>query len=244
MLKERADGYPKELAGDWGEIFAYINIIVYEEMRHGLSLGLANHYVKKGDFNFVSQLSVREFGQKYIWCYDDRRYWDMYSYVMAHLFGEVVNTELYRDMRAQVHHPELKTIVTNIMTDEARHTRAWAALISNLVRSDPRHEERALSSLERGLTYHNAMVHETYFEGQNKMMRLFLPAKPGKEGAIDRIVKKKSELLREIFGDKNPYTTAEIKDMHMTFLSKALGETRAVFSPDAEGNIEFLKELT
>jgi hypothetical protein len=177
-----------------------------------------------------------------VWCYDERRYWDVYSYVMAHLFGEVVNTELYRDMRAQVHHPELKQIVTNIMTDEARHTRAWASLIKNLINSDARHEARALGSLDRGLTYHNAMVHETYFEGQNKMMRIFLPAKPEKEGAIDRIVKKKHALLIEIFGDKTPYTAEEIKATHLNFLTKALGETRAVFSPESEGNITFLKE--
>jgi hypothetical protein len=242
MVREMDAGYPKELAYDWGELFAYVHIIAYEELRHGLSLGLANHFVKNGNLDFISGIPVREFGKKYVWCYEERKYWDIYAYVLAHLFGEVVNTELYRDMRIQIHHPELKQVVTNIMTDEARHTRAWAEMIKNLVRADPRHETRALASLERGLTHHNAMVHETYFEGQNKMMGIFLPARGAKKAAIDRIVDKKVALLVEIFADKNPYTTEDVKDIHMRFLQRALGEKRAVYSPEAEGGIQFVKD--
>ena len=242
LLEELANGFPKELACDWGEVLAYGHIISYEEMRHGLSLATANHYVKTGELDFISKVSVREFGKRYVWCYQERKYWDLYAFLLAHLFGEVVNTELYRDMRIRIHHPELKQIVTNIMTDEARHTRAWAALIKNLVQSDPRHEERALRSLDRGLTYHNAMVHETFFEGQNKMMQLFLPARAGKKGALDRIIEKKHGLLVEIFGDRNPLSEEDVKAIHLRFLTEAQGATRAVYSPDAAGNIQFIRE--
>ena len=239
MLREIADGYPQHLVHDWGELFAYLHIICYEELRHGLSIGLAHHYVQHGNFDFVRQLSIREFGRKYVWCYDERRYWNIYSYVLAHLFGEVVNTELYRDMRAQIHHPNLKQIITNIMSDEARHTRAWATMIKNLVSLDPEHMRRAVAALDVGLTHHNAMVHETYFEGQNKMMGIFLPAQNGKKGAIDRILERKWGLLLEIFGDSNPFTEEQVKEIHLRFLQRARGQTRAVYSPDAEAGIEF-----
>ncbi|PWB81008.1 MAG: hypothetical protein C3F11_16425 [Methylocystaceae bacterium] len=241
MVREVDNGYPRELQYDWAEIYAYANIIVYEESRHGFSLGLLNYYVDTGRTDFIKRLSVREYGRKYVWCYDDRRYWDLYSYILAHLFGEVVNTELYRDIRAKVHHPELRQIITNVMTDEARHTRAWANLIGNLIRSDPRHEERALKTLTKGLLFHNAMVHETYFEGQNKMLKLFSSAQGGKAGAIERIVKIKHNLLDELFGaDKNPLSEAEIKKIHMEFLASSFGETRAVAGPN--GTIKFLKQ--
>lgn len=238
LLTEIRNGYPKELANDWGQILAYVNIISYEEMRHGIALSTAHHYVTTGELNYVNTLSTREYTQKYVWCYEDRKYWDLYSYTLAHLFGEVVNTELYRDLRSQVHHPALQEVITNIMKDEARHTQAWAAVIEELVKSDPAHLERSLAVIDTGLTYHNAMVHETYFEGQNKLMQLFLPAKRG-EGAIDRIVRKKTQLMDQIFGEHNPYTLEEIRTQHVSFLVKGLGQTRAVYSAETEDRILF-----
>ncbi len=239
LLTEIRNGYPKALANDWGQILAYVNIISYEEMRHGIALSTAYHYVTTGELDFVSNLSTREYTEKYVWCYEDRKYWDLYSYTFAHLFGEVVNTELYRDLRSQVHHPALQEVITNIMKDEARHTQAWAAVIEELVKADPAHLERSLTVIDTGLTYHNAMVHETYFEGQNKLMQLFLPAKRG-EGAIDRIVRKKTQLMEQIFGEYNPYTAEEIRTQHVSFLVKGMGQTRAVYTAETEDKILFL----
>lgn len=239
LLTEIRNGYPKTLANDWGQILAYVNIIAYEEMRHGIALSTVYHYVTTGKLDYVNTLSTREYTEKYVWCYEDRKYWDLYSYTLAHLFGEVVNTELYRDLRSQVHLPALQEVITNIMKDEARHTQAWAAVIEELVKSDPTHLERSLAVIDTGLTYHNAMVHETYFEGQNKLMQLFLPAKRG-EGAIDRIVRKKTQLMDQIFGEHNPYTAEEIRAQHVSFLVKGLGKTRAIYSAETEDKILFL----
>ncbi|MCY1290532.1 hypothetical protein D9M70_396820 [compost metagenome] len=208
-------------------------------MRHGIALSTVYHYVTTGKLDYVNTLSTREYIEKYVWCYEDRKYWDLYSYTLAHLFGEVVNTELYRDLRSQVHLPALQEVITNIMKDEARHTQAWAAVIEELVKSDPTHLERSLAVIDTGLTYHNAMVHETYFEGQNKLMQLFLPAKRG-EGAIDRIVRKKTQLMDQIFGEHNPYTAEEIRAQHVSFLVKGLGKTRAIYSAETEDKILFL----
>ncbi|MCY1401466.1 hypothetical protein D9M71_165840 [compost metagenome] len=97
----------------------------------------------------------------------------------------------------------------------------------------------SLAVIDTGLTYHNAMVHETYFEGQNKLMQLFLPAKRG-EGAIDRIVRKKTQLMDQIFGEHNPYTAEEIRAQHVSFLVKGLGKTRAIYSAETEDKILFL----
>lgn len=233
-------GYDRDLLNDWGEILAYINIIVYEEMRHGLALGILSEYAKNGESEYISKLNRRTFSEKYIWCYEDRKYWNLYSYALAHLFGEVVNTELYRDIKDKIQCDELRQVVTNIMTDEARHTRAWTSLIKDLAESHPEHMRRLLDGLEEGLVYHNAMVHETYFEGQNKMMSLFSASSNEEEGAIDRIVKRKFKILNEIFGSNNNYSMEEIKKSHMSFLLNSLGESRAVFSKSSDNKIAFI----
>lgn len=239
LLQEREAGYSPDLACDWAPIMSYVNIIVYEEMRHGVTLGILYHYVTKGDMNYIAETRVRDFGKKYIWCYEDRRYWDLYSYILAHLFAEVINTELYRDVVVQVHHLELKAALSNIRNDEARHIAAWAALIKDLVNADPVHKTRALSSLERGLTYHNAMVHETYFEGLNKMLPLFLPDRPNKLGPVERISKHKHKVLEDLFGKDNPYSERDIVNIHMQYLGMASGHKRAQYSATSPGNIAF-----
>lgn len=239
LFQERNAGYPAELANDWSPLLSYMNIIVYEEMRHGITLGLLYNYVTKGDTNYIANVSVRDFGARYIWCYEKRRYWDLYSYVLAHLFAEVINTELYRDVVVRVHHPELKAALSNIRNDEARHIAAWAALIKDLIDADPVHKTRALASLERGLTYHNAMVHETYFEGLNKMLPLFIPAQANKLGPIQRISHHKHKVLNDLFGADNPYSEKDIVNIHMKYLGLASGHTRAQYSESSPGNITF-----
>jgi len=240
IFQEKKSGMQKEYVYDWGEILSYINIIVYEETRHGISLGLMNHFAKSGKLDFIQNLSVREYSEKYVWCYDERTFWDLYSYALSHLFGEVINTELYRDLRSLVHHEELRNVITNIMKDEARHTRAWSSLIKNVIEADNYHKQRFLKSVDVGLTYHNAMVHNTYFEGQNKMMHLFVNPQEGQKGAIDRIVDVKFHLMQNLFGNDNPYTKEEIKEMHVDFLMKSLGKSSAVYAPGEEGNISFV----
>lgn len=239
IFHEKKKGMPPALVGDWGEVLSYINIIVYEETRHGLSLGLLSHYASTGNTDFINGLSIRDYSEKYIWCYDKRNFWDLYSYALAHLFGEVINTELYRDLRSLVHHPDLKILITNIMKDEARHTRAWSHIIKNIIDADPYHKQRFLQTVDTGLTCHNAMVHSTYFEGQNKMMHLFVNPREGEKGAIDRIVDIKFRLMDSLFGADNPRSRDDIKEMHVDFLIKSSGKSGATYSPDGDSNICF-----
>lgn len=240
LFQERDAGYPRELLYDWSPLLSYVNIIVYEEMRHGLTLGLLYDYVTTGRTDYIAQSSVRDFGARYVWCYEKRRYWNLYSYALAHLFAEVINTELYRDVVSTVHHPELKAALANIRNDEARHIAAWSALIRDLINADPAHKVRALESLERGLTHHNAMVHETYFEGLNKMLPLFIPAHGSKLSAIQRISHHKHRVLDDLFGNDNPYTETDVLNIHMRYLSLASGQTRAEYSETSPGNIAFV----
>ncbi len=240
MHKAKEKGYPKDFLNDWGEFLAYSNIIAYEETRHGLSVGLINHYACHGNLDYFDHLTVRDYSRKYIWCYEERRYWNLYSYALAHLFAEVVNTELYRDMRPQIKHPMFKEVITNIMKDEARHIRAWLNVIKNIVEADEYHKRCFLDALDCGLNYHNAMVHETYFEGQNKMMRFFVGSKNGEPGTIDRIISIKCKLLDTLFGEDNPYNFEKVKESHYAFLAKTRGKKRAVFSEEVEGNISFV----
>ena len=240
MMKAKAEGYPDGLLHDWGEFLSYSNIIAYEEMRHGLSVGLINHYATHGNLGYFEQLEVRDFSRKYIWCYEERKYWNLYSYALAHLFAEVVNTELYRDMRTQIAHPKFKEVISNIMKDEARHISAWQHVIKNIIDANEYHKRRFLDEVDRGLNYHNAMVHETYFEGQNKMMRFFVSTQNGVPGTIERIIRSKHKILCMLFEDDNPYTYDEVKENHFSFLAKTRGKKRAVFSEEADGNILFV----
>jgi hypothetical protein len=240
LINARKNGYPEELAADWSPLFSYMYTIVYEEMRHGMVLGLLYHYVTTEKTDYLQQVDIRNFGKQYIWCYEERRYWDKYSYILTHLFSEVINTELYRDVVNRVYHPELREILANIRNDEARHIAAWTALIKDMINADPRHKEASLQSLERGLLYHNAMVHETYFEGLNKMLPLFLSAQNDKLDPLRRITHQKYRILVELFGEQNPYSEKEVQDMHISYLHTASGQSRAKYSESSPNNIEFV----
>jgi hypothetical protein len=240
LITARRNGHPSELVSDWTPLFSYMYTIVYEEMRHGMVLGLLYHYVTTGKTDYLAQVNVRDFGARYVWCYEERRYWDEYSYILTHLFSEVINTELYRDVVNRVHHPELKAALAHIRNDEARHIAAWTALIKDLVDADPRHRAGALASLERGLLYHNAMVHETYFEGLNKMLPLFLSENKDKLEPIRRITRQKFRILNELFGEDNPYSEKDVQNMHLAYLQKASGHNRAKFTEESPDNIEFV----
>ncbi len=239
MVREMDNGYPQELANDWSEIYAYINIITYEEFRHGLSLGVLYNYIKNNNFNYFKNESISEYGRKYLWCYKEREYWDLYEYLLTHLFSEITNTELYRDLSKQVKHPKLKELITNIMTDEARHMSAWSEVIKNLIHQNKYHKERMLKSLKKGINYHNAMVHERYFEGVNKMMHLFNPEGIKKQPAINIMLKNKYRMLNYLFGEENPLTIDDLYKEHMTFLSRSLGKKRASYDKKATDDILF-----
>lgn len=240
LLKEKEAGMSHDRLADWTPVFSYVSIISYEELRHGFTLGSLYHYVTTGKTDYIAQMNPREFGKKYMWCYDDRRYWDLYSYILAHLFSEIINTELYRDVAIRVHHPQLKEALGFIRNDEARHIAAWSALIRDLLQADEYHMERALGALERGLLYHNAMVHETYFEGVNKMMPLFLSERNDRLEPLKRITQQKYRVISDLFGDRNPYSAKDIQDMHLNYLMKTSGVQRARYSEEAPGNIEVI----
>lgn len=240
IFKLRENGFDKDLLSDWGEVLAYANIITYEEFRHGVTLGKIFNYVKTGEDDFISNLSIRSFSEKYIWCFEERQYWSLYSYALAHLFAEIVNTELYKDVRSVISHPKLKAVVSNIMRDEARHIKAWKDIIKNIINADERHKQFFLESISEGLVYHNAMVHETFFEGQNKMLPLFLSGEDGKASAIERICKSKYSVLNELFGENNIYTIEDIKNIHSDFLIKSYGKKRAVYSKEVLNKIDFI----
>ena len=243
FIKARNDGtIPKDLIDDWGSIFTYMYTIVYEEWRHGVTLGSLYHYVTTGRTDYIAQVDVKDFMERYVWCYEERRYWNVYSYILSHLFSEIINTELYRDITNRVHHPILKETAGNIRNDEARHIAAWTALIKDLIDADPRHKQLALESLDRGLLYHNGMVHETYFEGLNKMLPLFMSEQFGtnKLPPLKRIIRQKARILHELFGDDCPYTENDIQKMHLEYLQQASGRSRAKYTDDLPSNIEFV----
>lgn len=240
LLKEVANGYPQDLANDWAEIFLYINIISYEEFRHGLTLGSLVRYISTGTLDYIANQSVNDYGSRYLWCYKERTYWDIYSYLLTHLFSEITNTELYRDIAEQVHNEHLKQLLLNIMADEARHARAWLEIARNLATANSVHKEKMLVSLDRGMTHHNAMVHETYFEGVTKMVSLFATGNDAKKSGISKIIERKLKFLDELFGNDNPFTIESLSRLHNEFLFHTIGKSKAKYSSNDEYNIMFL----
>lgn len=242
MLKEISNGYQMELANDWAEIFLYINIISYEEFRHGLTLGTLVNDIENPSSSYILNQSVNDYGRKYLWCYKERAYWGIYSYLLTHLFSEITNTELYRDMAEQVHNQELKQLILNIMTDEARHARAWLEITKNLANSNPYHKEKMLDSINLSMTHHNAMVHESYFEGVTKMMSLFMVGNTDKKSGISKIIERKYRFLEELFGDDNPFTIDSLNKIHSDFLFHTIGKKKAKYGKDSRYNIEFSRD--
>jgi hypothetical protein len=238
---ELKNGFSEKLMGDWLPFIGYVNIIVYEELRHGMALGSLFHFVTTKKNDYFSSVDIRDLSSRAIWSYDKHRYWDMYSFGLAHLFAEVVNVELYRDVAEQVTHPQLKALMLNIMKDEARHTAAWLEIFKDIMACDPEHKRRALQTLDRALLYHNAMMHDRYFEGLNKMLPLFVAREGEHKSAVHRIAQRKHKILMELFAEESPYTEKDVINMHMQFLARSVGKNRAQFSESAPGNIEFHK---
>jgi hypothetical protein len=178
---------PENLIGDWTSILVYMNIIVYEEFRHGTVIS---------KLSSDEPLDIKKVGVDFIWNKEDRTVWDAYGLLVSHCLSEVSNVLLYSSLVSRIQSPELKEIFKNIQKDESRHLSAWKELIKDLIDDDPYHKEMVLKSLKDGLNKHNAMLGKNYFKGVQETMGIFSP------DSLDKMVDIKYKILNYWFGEE------------------------------------------
>ncbi|MEO1945520.1 MAG: hypothetical protein ABGY11_14555 [Candidatus Thioglobus sp.] len=201
MIKEQV---PKEHISDWTEILVYMNIIVYEEFRHGMVISkLAN-----------GNVDLKEVGDKFIWSVDSTELWNAYGLLVTHCLSEVSNTLLYKALAPKFESEELRLIFSNIQKDESRHLLAWKDLIKDLIDSSEYHKKRVIESLVDGLHKHNAMLGRNYFKGVSDTMSIF------PKGSLNIMANIKYNILEYWFGEENPISKRDIKLGYAKFLQK------------------------
>jgi hypothetical protein len=188
----------------------YINIIVIEEFRHGVTLSVLN------DPDFIDKFDMNTFGNDNLVNLNNDLKWDVYGILLSLCLSEVVNTELYKCAFEEAETPELKELLKNIMKDEARHLSAWRDIIKEISNDDPYHYNMFIKSFDNAIHSHNASIGSSYIDGVRDTLGIF------KFDSIDNIVDKKYEILVHCFGNKLPFTKPDLKRGHLNFLANSL----------------------
>jgi rubrerythrin len=191
------DEVPKKHQKDFAEILVYMNIIIYEEFRHGMAISTL--------LNIEPDLSD-------VFNIDTKHYWGAYGLLLSHCLSEATNAILYNSLIKQIEDPGLIKIFTNIQKDEARHLSAWKHMIKDIINKDPYHKKMALAALDDGINKHNAMIGDNYFQGVKDTIKIFKPS------ALNDLVLTKHKILMYWFGDDNPYSITDLKISHLNFL--------------------------
>jgi len=171
---------PREFISDWSQIIVYMNIIVYEEFRHGLT---------------ISKLSGGEtdVAKADIFNLEGKDYWDAYGLLVSHCLSEMSNILLYKGVIKELETPELIDIFNNIKRDEIRHMMAWKDLIKDLIDSNEYHKGRCKDSLKDGITIHNAFLGPNFDKGVEDTICFF------DSGAVISLMKSKRKIINEWF---------------------------------------------
>jgi len=185
----------------------YINLIVIEEFRHGVMIGiLAND-------DFLTNFDMREFGKQNLIDLTNEPDWDIYGILTSLCLSECVNAELYRSIAKRVECPHLKKIFINIMKDEARHLSAWRDIISEIVNTDEFHRKGIENAVKSTVHFHNASIGGSYTEGVKDTFGIF------DRDSIDNIINSKYTTIRHFFGGSSPLSREELKRGHLKFLA-------------------------
>jgi len=153
------DQVPSEHIRDWTEIVIYMNIIVYEEFRHGYTI---SKLLGKDDLQGVNIFDLSA-----------EKNWNAYSLLMSHCLSEVSNVLLYKNIIERFESKELSSIFRNIQKDEARHLSAWKELIKDLIDSNDYHRNKCEESLNDALNQHNASIGDNYDQGVKDTLHFF-----------------------------------------------------------------------
>ncbi len=187
----------------FGEAWAYMPIIVYEEYRHGVIL--AKLAGKEHE-----DLATCGFANEQLWT-------NPYELVVSLLVGEVVNVELYRMAARAAQHPELQRVLRNITSDEARHKVAWMTLVANICQTERGRKGIAAAVRTHGAV-HQAEIGPRYRDGAK--------ATAGLLGAASsfKIVKEKHAYFEKVLGEDMPSSLNEMLAAQVRSVRKTVKE--------------------
>lgn len=188
---------PKEERIALNESYIFLYQIVYEELKHGLSLkSLKNK-------NYVDELTYDNIDD-FIW--NNKTPWNNpFEMIVSFLFGEVVNVELYRSARNVAENIYLKELLSNIMKDEAKHLNTWKMIHKNLYDNFPNLKMIYDTAIIDAINIHQAALGYDFDKGLNNIQSTF------EYGTGVKIVKEKIKTLEYIYGDDPlPLTKIEI----------------------------------
>lgn len=167
------------------EAWAYMPIIVYEEFRHGIIL---------------AKLMQREHDSLASCSFDNQEPWqNPYELLVSLLVGEIVNVELYRAAAHAVEGCEIKSVLTNITSDEARHKAAWMRIVEGVCRHE-RGRKMVAAALKSHGHVHQAEIGDRYAAGAAATLSLI------DNGTMVSIVSAKHKYFSKVLGDDMPVT--------------------------------------
>ena len=201
---------PDEFRADIIRAALYINLIVIEEFRHGIIIGVLN------DSEFIPNFDLAKFGEDNLNNLSNEADWDIYGLLVSLCLSECVNTELYRCVSKKVECEHLKSIFNNIMKDEARHLTAWKKIIAELVEKGGFHEQEILRAVLRALHTHNASIGGSYVDGVKDTFQIF------DSSSIDNIVDSKLNAIKFFFNGKSPISRIDLKRGHLKFVASSI----------------------
>lgn len=187
----------------FGEAWAYMPIIVYEEYRHGVILAkLAGKQHES--------LAACSFSNEQLWT-------SPYELVVSLLVGEVVNVELYRMAARAARHPELQRVLRDITSDEARHKVAWMTLVANICQTE-RGRRGIAGAVRTHGAIHQAEIGSRYKEGAR--------ATAGLLGAASsfKIVREKHAYFEKVLGEDMPSSLNEMLAAQVRSVRKTVKE--------------------
>lgn len=190
----------------------YVNLIVIEEFRHGVMIGVLE------DSDFIPNFNVPEFGKENLLSLSNGAGWDIYGILTSLCLSECVNAELYRCISKKVECSGLKQIFNNILKDEARHLSAWRDIITELVATHDYHRKGIERAVLTTAHHHNAAIGGSYLAGVKDTFGIF------DRSSIDNIINSKFTTIKAFFKGDSPLSKMDLKRGHLNFLTNKESE--------------------
>jgi hypothetical protein len=147
----------------------YANIIVHEEVRHGIILKmLYEKFINNKDFNKeVSYCDLMD------WMIIPKSIWDnQYEFMASMYIGEIMNAKTYTYFKKLPGiSKNMKKIIKNIEKDEKRHLAFWHEHYKELVHNCKNFREKYIVALRNQIGIHHAELHNDYYKGAEEIKK-------------------------------------------------------------------------
>lgn len=195
------------------EILSYlINIITYEEFRHGMILKemLSN----LDNISFIESSVPEMVSSKCSWNNE-------YELLTSLLLGEVINEIAYREIAGRVKNEEVKNILLNIAKDETRHKHAWFELTKKLINSDKIHKDRMIEAINKVHPVHQSSISETFSDVLINTSKYF------SFETIEKIHKNRFSLINSLFDEKDLFNFNTFRNEYNKFCRDLMLKSKA-----------------